>query len=132
MSDEPARILVVEDNPTDVYILQKALERAQVTFELTHLENGEAAMEFLLGQARLPDLIVLDINLPRITGDELLRHIRKSPCLERIPVIVLTGVDDVSIAQYRNRPSHHGFWREVANAGPSRGSREPPICHQGD
>jgi chemotaxis family two-component system response regulator Rcp1 len=94
----PIRIAVVEDNPTDMYILQKVLERAQLHFVIDHLEDGEEAILFLLRQGKYlhapsPDLIILDLNLPRVSGAEVLARIREDPIIQTIPVIVLTTSD---------------------------------------
>jgi CheY-like chemotaxis protein len=91
----PIRIAVVEDNPTDMYILQKVLERAQLHFVIDHLEDGEEAILFLLRQGKYlhapsPGLIILDLNLPRVSGAEVLARIREDPIIQTIPVIVLT------------------------------------------
>jgi CheY-like chemotaxis protein len=94
----PIRIAVVEDNPTDIYLLQKVLERAQLHFVIDHLEDGEEALLFLLRQGKhlqapIPDLIILDLNMPRMSGAELITRIRKDPILQTIPVMVLSTSD---------------------------------------
>ena len=94
----PIRIAVVEDNPADVYILRKALQKIGLRFTVDHLQDGEAALDFFLRQgkyaaAQSPDVVILDLNLPRINGDEILRRIRLSPDLRDLPVIVLSTSD---------------------------------------
>jgi two-component system, chemotaxis family, response regulator Rcp1 len=94
----PIRIAVVEDNPTDMYILQKVLEKAQVHFVIDYLEDGEEAILFLLRQGKyqqapLPDLIILDLNMPRVSGAEVMTRIREDPIIQTIPVMVLTTSD---------------------------------------
>jgi CheY-like chemotaxis protein len=94
----PVRIAVVEDNPTDIYLLQKVLERTQLHFVIDHLEDGEEALLFLLRQGKhlqapIPDLIILDLNMPRMSGAELITRIRKDPILQTIPVMVLSTSD---------------------------------------
>lgn len=91
----PIRIAVIEDNSDDLYILRKALEKAQVHFEIDHLDNGEAAVHYLLRQgpyanALPPDLIILDLNLPRINGVEVITRMRDDPTGKAIPFIVLS------------------------------------------
>jgi CheY-like chemotaxis protein len=91
----PIRIAVVEDNPADLYILRKALQELGLRFTVDHLADGEAALDFFLrrGQysaARRPDVVILDLNLPRINGDEVLGRVRTHPDLRDLPVIVLT------------------------------------------
>lgn len=91
----PVRIAVIEDNPDDLYILRKALEKARVRFEIDHLDNGEAAIHYLLRQgpyanALPPDLIILDLNLPRLSGIEVITRVRDDPKVKAIPLIVLS------------------------------------------
>jgi len=92
------RIAVVDDNSTDIYLLQKVLEKAQLHFVIDHLEDGEEALLFLLRQgqylqAPIPDLIILDLNMPRVSGAEVMTRIREDPILQTIPIIVLTTSD---------------------------------------
>ena len=94
--ERPARIAVVEDNTADVYLLQKALHRAQVSYDLYHFADGEAALRFFLHQdtdrdAPCPDLLVLDMHVPRVSGPQVLQHLRERAILPQMPVIVLTG-----------------------------------------
>jgi CheY-like chemotaxis protein len=94
----PIRIAIVEDNPGDVYILRKALREIGLRFTVDYLEDGEAAIDFFLRQgkysaAQRPDVVILDLNLPRITGDEILRRVRIHPDLRNLSVIVLTTSD---------------------------------------
>lgn len=91
----PIRIAVVEDNPADVYILRKALQEIGLRCTVDHLENGEAALDFLLRRgkysaAQRPDVVILDLNLPRINGDEVLGRVRTHPDLRDLPVLVLS------------------------------------------
>jgi CheY-like chemotaxis protein len=90
----PFRILLVEDNPNDIEITRRALEKGQVKNELTIARDGQEAIDLLFGhagaRASLPGLILLDLNLPRIDGREVLSRIKTDPELRRIPVIVLT------------------------------------------
>src|SRR5579862_7250973 len=89
-------VLLVEDNDADTYLLRKALRRAGLNFHLTVLRDGEAALNFLrepdhYGKNGLPDLAVLDLNLPRNGGAEVLAALRHNPELARIPVAVMTS-----------------------------------------
>jgi two-component system, chemotaxis family, response regulator Rcp1 len=88
------KILLAEDNPGDVRLFCEALDSRALPFDLTVAKDGEKAIaivnEVLAGRERL-DLIVLDVNLPRQKGDEVLRHVRAAPSLRSIPVIVLTS-----------------------------------------
>lgn len=87
----PIEILLVEDNPADVRLTQEALREGKVKNNLSVARDGEEALAFLRreGQAR-PDLILLDLNLPRRDGREVLKEIKADPELRRIPVVVLT------------------------------------------
>jgi CheY-like chemotaxis protein len=93
----PARILVVEDNPVDVRLLRYALQEEQAwATELVVLDDGEQAVHFLDEQnsstngANL-DLVILDLNLPKLDGTEVLQTIRTTPGLQSIPVVVFTS-----------------------------------------
>jgi two-component system, chemotaxis family, response regulator Rcp1 len=90
-----ATILLVEDNPGDVRLMREALATNGMSKSLSVVEDGEQALSFLkrngsFKQAPRPDLIFLDLNLPRKDGREVLAEIKASSDLRRIPVIVLT------------------------------------------
>lgn len=92
---KPVDILLVEDNPGDVRLTKEALRDAKVLNEIYVARDGVEAMEFLrregaFAQAPFPDLILLDLNLPRKDGREVLAEVKKDPKLKRIPVVVLT------------------------------------------
>ena len=91
----PVRILIVEDYAPDVFLFQKALQENHVEFELTRFEDGEQAMQALQKRGpdalEIPDLIVLDLNVPKIDGMDVLRAIRKDPTLAKVPIAVLTS-----------------------------------------
>ena len=91
----PIEILLVEDNPGDVRLTKEALKEAKVRNELFVVEDGVAALEFLHCQGKYadtprPDLILLDLNLPKKDGREVLEEIKQDSSLKRIPVVVLT------------------------------------------
>ena len=89
-------MLLIEDNPTDVFVIKEALERSGLQLNLRLASNGEEALRYLEDLAgsenpSCPALILLDLNLPKIGGIEVLRHLRStSPC-SRTPVIVVTS-----------------------------------------
>jgi chemotaxis family two-component system response regulator Rcp1 len=91
----PIEILLVEDNPADVRMTVEALKDCRVSNNLSVVEDGEEALSFLrksdgyAGTAR-PDLILLDLNLPKKDGHEVLAEIKGDPDLRKIPVVVLT------------------------------------------
>jgi len=94
----PADILLVEDNPGDVRLTQEAFEEGKIHNELHVVKDGVAALDFLYqrgeyADAPRPDVVLLDLNLPRKNGDEVLAAIRDDPDLERLPVVVLTSSD---------------------------------------
>jgi two-component system, chemotaxis family, response regulator Rcp1 len=91
-------ILLVEDNPADVDLTQETLAYAKIRNRLHVVNDGEAALAFLRRQGRYseairPDLILLDLNLPRKDGREVLAELKADPELKGIPVVVLTSSD---------------------------------------
>lgn len=91
----PVEILLVEDNPGDVRLTQEVFKEGKVSNILNIVYNGEEAMDFLRQEGRFanaprPDIILLDLNLPRKDGREVLAEIKADPDLKRIPVVVLT------------------------------------------
>ncbi|HYG34365.1 MAG TPA: response regulator [Clostridia bacterium] len=91
----PVEILLVEDSPSDTELTVEALQEARVHNHLSIVEDGVQAMEFLrregkYAQAPRPDLVMLDLNLPRKDGREVLAEIKSDPSLKTIPVVVLT------------------------------------------
>src|SRR5579863_1943649 len=91
----PVNVLLVEDSPTDLLMTREALEHAKVLVNLHTVEDGVQTLDFLrrrgpYAQSPRPDLILLDLNLPRKDGREVLAEIKSDPLLKIIPVIVLT------------------------------------------
>jgi two-component system, chemotaxis family, response regulator Rcp1 len=82
-------LLLVEDNPGDVRLTREALREADVSVELIDVPDGEQAIAYLRAPAR-PDLVLLDLNLPKMDGLEVLEAIRSDPELRRTPVIMLS------------------------------------------
>ena len=94
-SIQPAQILLVEDSPSDVRMTRDAIADAKILNDLHVVSDGEQALDFLYRRADYadaprPDLILLDLNLPKISGLEVLEQIKGEPDLRRIPVAVLT------------------------------------------
>lgn len=92
---EPIRILLVEDDPGDVLITREALEQSKLLHHLDVVTNGEEAVAFLRHEGEYtdvdePHLVLLDLNLPRMNGREVLAAVKSDPSLSHIPVIVLT------------------------------------------
>jgi chemotaxis family two-component system response regulator Rcp1 len=92
------RIFVAEDNPADVYLIEKALRQHGVAFNMDLAEDGKEALTFLCTDTgawgtRRPSLIVLDLNLPKHDGAEILRYIRQNQELSAVPVVIFTSSD---------------------------------------
>ena len=88
-------ILLVEDNEGDIVLTLEAFEEAKIINEISIVRNGEAALDFLLQKGdyrdvKTPDLILMDINLPRKNGHEVLQFIKSDPNIKHIPVLMLT------------------------------------------
>ncbi|MCW8898772.1 MAG: response regulator [Flavobacteriales bacterium] len=88
-------ILLVEDNEGDILLITEALEEKKIVNKISVARNGQEALDFLLKQgefknAPTPDLILLDVNLPKKNGHEVLQVIKSSPATQPIPVIMLT------------------------------------------
>jgi CheY-like chemotaxis protein len=116
---EKIRILLVEDNPGDVYLLEKALQARQIRYELVCCEDGEDAIRALAEMTDpVPDLILLDLNLPKREGFEVLRSIRNRPRMVGVPVGVFTSSDDA------------GDRHRVALLGAERYIHKPPTLNE--
>jgi len=95
MGPEQLRVLLVEDNPGDVRLTEEAFKDANVQINLYVAQDGIEAMDFLYRkgsfcQSPRPDLILLDLNLPRMDGRDVLAEIKVHPKLKAIPVVILT------------------------------------------
>ncbi len=95
MSAKSVEILLVEDDPGDVLITREAFQHSRLTNRLSTVSNGEEALRYLRKESEFedatrPDLILLDLNLPRLDGRELLAIIKADPLLRQIPAVVLT------------------------------------------
>jgi CheY-like chemotaxis protein len=94
-SPRPIEVLLVEDDPGDVLLTKEAFEDNKVKNNLTVVSDGEEATDYLRRQGRFadavrPDLMLLDLNLPRKDGREVLQEIKADPELRSIPIVVLT------------------------------------------
>jgi chemotaxis family two-component system response regulator Rcp1 len=92
---QPIEILLVEDNPGDVRLTREALKEGKVLNHLSVVSDGVEALAFLHKENEhasqpSPDIILLDLNLPRMDGRELLAHLKTDESLKRIPVVILT------------------------------------------
>lgn len=96
---QPVEILLVEDSIADADLAREALEDSKIYNTLNVVEDGVAAMEYLrkegqYASATTPDLILLDLNLPKKDGREVLQEVKEDPDLRRIPVVILTTFDN--------------------------------------
>ncbi|MEX2158001.1 MAG: response regulator [Dehalococcoidia bacterium] len=141
----PIEILLVEDNPGDARLTMEALAEGKVRNNISVASDGVAALSFLRGEAKAsgtprPDLILLDLNLPRKDGREVLAEIKDDPQLRQIPVVILTtsrAEEDIAKSYqlhancYVTKPvdltqfigvvrSVEGFWLSVVKLPPAQ------------
>jgi len=94
-----AEILLVEDNPGDVRLIEEAFSDGNVATKLNAVTDGQAALDFIhqreeYEDAPRPDTVLLDLNLPRVDGEDVLHEIKYHSELDHVPVIILTGLDE--------------------------------------
>lgn len=139
-------ILLVEDNPEDVKITRRAFEKGHIKNNMYVVRDGQEALDFLYHQgeytdeskAPRPDLILLDINLPRVNGIDILKRLKGDPNLRRIPITMLTISDrdediirsyDLGVNSYITKPvdfgkffeavkTHHFYWTAITELPP--------------
>ena len=123
-------ILVAEDDPDDRLLIQDAFRESRFQHPVSFVENGEELLEHLRGEGRfagrrLPGLVLLDLNMPRMDGRTALLHMKADPALRRIPVVVLTtsrGEDDVhrtydlGVSAYVPKPSTYSALIELVQS----------------
>jgi len=124
---QAARILVIEDNGSDVFLLDRALKLQDLRFELVHLMTGGAGLAFIrrqgaFAQAATPDLILVDLNLSKYTGEDILREIRNARHLAGIPVCVWSSsrsprdealLKEIGISRFITKPSGLDQFMEI-------------------
>jgi len=109
MNGEPLTVLLVEDNPDHAELVMRNMENFQVANSIIHVEDGEAALDYLYGMGKyadreqfpMPHLMLLDLRLPKVDGLEVLKEVKNSPGLKALPVVILTTSDaerDMAIA----------------------------------
>ncbi len=139
-------ILLVEDNPDDVEITKRAFKKARIKNRMYVARDGQDALDFLYrkgeytgeSKAPRPDLILLDINLPRVTGTDVLQKLKTDPNFKRIPVTMLTVSNrdediirsyDLGVNSYITKPvafdkfveaikSYHFYWTVITKLPP--------------
>lgn len=134
-----ARILVIEDNGSDVFLLERALNKQDFRFELVHLRSGSEALAFIRRQgiyadAAIPNLILVDLNLSKYTGEDVLSEIRGARHLGGVPICVWSSsqsprdearLKDLGVSQFITKPSGLEQFMEIGKAikdllGPDR------------
>jgi chemotaxis family two-component system response regulator Rcp1 len=122
-----ARILVIEDNRSDVFLLDRALKKQDIRYELVHLLNGAEALAFIRRQgayadAAIPNLILVDLNLSKYTGEDILREIRCASHLAGVPVCVWSSsqsrrdetlLKNLGVSQFITKPSGLDQFMEI-------------------
>ncbi|MFM2041958.1 MAG: hypothetical protein RLY86_534 [Pseudomonadota bacterium] len=132
-ADAPFHILLVEDDAADAGLVRRALRRGAHPYQVGHVRDGAEAMDYLTRRgdrfldAPRPDLVLLDLNMPRVDGRETLRRIRANPELHGLPVVVLTtseverDIEDsyrLGANSYVTKPMDvHAFFAAVARIG---------------
>lgn len=126
---ERLNILLVEDNEGDIFLISEALEELDLPLNISFAKDGREAVEFLntchsSGSLQIPDLVLLDINLPFKNGQEVLKFIKSSDELKRLPVIMLTTSSNQrdineSYSNHANsyivKPFGSGGYQEILN-----------------
>ncbi len=91
---QPVTIVLVEDDPGHARLIEKNIRRAGINNEIIHYDSGTAALEHLFVNGAAPTLVLLDLNLPDMSGTQILEKLKSSQETWTIPVIVLTTTDD--------------------------------------
>jgi CheY-like chemotaxis protein len=122
-----ARMLVVDDNESDVFLLERALKKQDFPFELVHLLSGGEALAFIhrrgaYADAANPNLILLDLNLSQYTGEDIVHEIRNAPHLAGVPVCVWsssqsrrdeTQLKDLGVSRFIPKPTGLDQFMEI-------------------
>lgn len=122
-----ARILVVDDNESDVFLLERALKKQDFPFEVVHLLSGGEALAFIhqrgaYADVANPNLILLDLNLSQYTGEDIVHEIRNAPHLAGVPVCVWsssqsrrdeTQLKDLGVSRFIPKPTGLGQFMEI-------------------
>ena len=146
MKVEAPTILVVDDDPADQFLVQEAMKSSNLNYNLRLVSDGDEALDYLFGRGRYsdrvrsprPDLILLDLNMPRFSGRQVARAIKNNPYLKKIPVVILTtsGQEEdieelysIGVNSYLQKPTNFdeftaalrdlsSFWLERASSPP--------------
>lgn len=114
------RVLLVEDNPADADLVEEALEEAQFDCELRVMRNGQQAIELIEslesgGVQEMPDLVLLDLNLPKVTGDVVLERVRSSPRCREAKVFIISSSDAPADRERAMKLGAIGYFRKSSN-----------------
>ncbi len=117
MADVCVDILLIEDAEPDVFLVREALRQAGLDFNLHVVDDGEKAIDFIDrldrdNSADCPNLVLLDLNLPKRTGDQILEHIRRSERCKNVPVIIVTSSDSPKDKHQTNTLGATGYFRK--------------------
>ena len=131
MSTNPTYILLVEDNPDDVELTKLAFQKNNFANEIKVVEDGQEAIDFLLGdhpegvkENGVPELVLLDLKLPKLDGHEVLKRIKNDDTTKRMPVVILTSSQeeediikgyDLGANSYVRKPVDYTDFVEVVN-----------------
>ena len=116
---QPLAVLLVEDSPADVFLVRRAMQESGGNFQLEVADDGEKAIRILERvdagtDTKAPDILVLDVNVPRKTGNEVLEWLRRSPRHGKIPVVMISSSDspddrrralELGATEYFRKPS---------------------------
>lgn len=137
---ETPYILLIEDNPADVCVIRFALAEHHIAQSLHVIQDGEAAVKFIVqigrpGGTPCPDLMLLDLNLPKATGDEILSEFRKHPECATTPVIIVSSSDAavdrrrvaaLGISRYFRKPSDLNEYLKLGEIVQDAVTHHPP------
>jgi len=133
--DVDKTILLIEDSPSDIALTRRALKKAGIANQIVVAEDGEAALDYLFGTglhtgrdvSNLPAVALLDLNMPKVSGLEVLRRIRQDDRTRRLPVVILTTSNeprdvgagyDLGVNSYVTKPvDFHQFALAVEQLG---------------
>lgn len=110
------KVLVVEDDPDDAYLIQRAAMASSYDMDLTFYERGEEAL-LALAQGEAPHIVLIDINLPGMSGIEVMRRMKQLPTFEGVPLVVLTTSSDTKDIILAYEASANGFLTKPRNIG---------------
>jgi CheY-like chemotaxis protein len=128
MTDSSFRIVVVEDNPADIFLLRSALAAHSGIYEIEVLTDGEQALRFVRDYRQSPGqstpcVFVIDWYLPKYDGSEILKAIREESLLSEVPIVILAGLPSkqgealaksLGVRVYLNKPADLGGYRKLA------------------